>query len=306
MPCYRILCCAVLQVSVIRNVEIELEAALEKLRGAAKDLQKGVKEAMKLAADAQKDLKQYMPGGWDCRCEFVRMLTGLLNLGLSWLTGCTRCMMMMPSGFSKPPTGTTTSLVNVPACSAATAEDSEPYVVPDEAGDINDAFLKVNELDEQLRVMQPDLGAIQVRGGPAVALASSTSQRPLALCIGWLPAVALAARGYITAVHTSKECSKGVHSSSSHKRHATSQLHAQQANRLSMWCTLPRLFGVAHVCLLPCTSCLLPQAYREKASDFEAKQSEYAAVTAERDEVGQPALPPALRLLLNVCSIALH
>lgn len=63
MLCCAMLCCAVLQVSVIRSVEIELEAALEKLRGAAKDLQKGVKEAMKMAADAQKDLKQYMPGG---------------------------------------------------------------------------------------------------------------------------------------------------------------------------------------------------------------------------------------------------
>jgi soluble cytochrome b562 len=47
----------------VRNVEIELEAALDKLRGAAKDLQKGVREAIKLVAEAQKELRNYMPGG---------------------------------------------------------------------------------------------------------------------------------------------------------------------------------------------------------------------------------------------------
>lgn len=46
----------------MRNVEIELEAALEKLRGAAKDLQKGAREAQKLAAEAQKELAKYLPG----------------------------------------------------------------------------------------------------------------------------------------------------------------------------------------------------------------------------------------------------
>lgn len=36
---------------------------------------------------------------------------------------------------------------------------------------------------------------------------------------------------------------------------------------------------------LPCPFIIYPQAYRDKESDFAAKQSEYAAVTAERDEV---------------------
>lgn len=48
----------------MRNVEIELEAALEKLRGAAKDLQRGVREAIKLVAEAQKELMTYMPGAY--------------------------------------------------------------------------------------------------------------------------------------------------------------------------------------------------------------------------------------------------
>lgn len=39
---------------------------------------------------------------------------------------------------------------------------AEPYEVPDEAGDSQDAFFKVSVLEEELRVMNPDLGAIQV------------------------------------------------------------------------------------------------------------------------------------------------
>lgn len=42
-------------------------------------------------------------------------------------------------------------------------EGAEPYVVPDDAGDKDDAFFRVNVLDEELRVMSPDLTAIQVR-----------------------------------------------------------------------------------------------------------------------------------------------
>lgn len=39
---------------------------------------------------------------------------------------------------------------------------AEPYEVPEEAGDSQDAFFKVSVLEEELRVMNPDLGAIQV------------------------------------------------------------------------------------------------------------------------------------------------
>jgi len=35
-------------------------------------------------------------------------------------------------------------------------------VVPEEAGESQDAFFKVSILEEELRVMAPDLGAIQV------------------------------------------------------------------------------------------------------------------------------------------------
>jgi hypothetical protein len=48
-------------------------------------------------------------------------------------------------------------------CLLLCAEGSEPYVVPDDAGDKDDAFFKVSVLDEELRVMNPDLSAIQVR-----------------------------------------------------------------------------------------------------------------------------------------------
>lgn len=61
----------------MRNVEIELEAALEKLRGAAKDLQKGAREAQKLAAEAQKELTKYLPGA-ACVCGSGRACACLL------------------------------------------------------------------------------------------------------------------------------------------------------------------------------------------------------------------------------------
>lgn len=38
-------------------------------------------------------------------------------------------------------------------------------MVPDEAGESQDAFFKVSILEEELRVMAPDLGAIQVGDG---------------------------------------------------------------------------------------------------------------------------------------------
>ncbi len=60
MPC----CC--LQVSVIRKVEIDLEAALEKLKGAAKDLQKAQREAVKLVAEDQKEYTKYAAGTVVC------------------------------------------------------------------------------------------------------------------------------------------------------------------------------------------------------------------------------------------------
>jgi hypothetical protein len=51
-----------MQVSVIRKVEIDLEAALEKLKGAAKDLTKGQRESVKLVAEDQKEYTKYTPG----------------------------------------------------------------------------------------------------------------------------------------------------------------------------------------------------------------------------------------------------
>lgn len=47
---------------MIRTVEVEVEAALDKLRGAAKDLNKGLRELAKLLADDQKQLTKYIPG----------------------------------------------------------------------------------------------------------------------------------------------------------------------------------------------------------------------------------------------------
>lgn len=35
--------------------------------------------------------------------------------------------------------------------------------MPDDAGDKDDAFFKVSVLDEELRIMNPDLSSIQVR-----------------------------------------------------------------------------------------------------------------------------------------------
>jgi len=58
--------CACVQVSVIRTVEVEVEAALDKLRGAAKDLNKGLRELAKLLADDQKQLTKYTPGRLSC------------------------------------------------------------------------------------------------------------------------------------------------------------------------------------------------------------------------------------------------
>jgi hypothetical protein len=43
-------------------------------------------------------------------------------------------------------------------------------VVPDDAGGKDDAFFKVSVLDEELRVMNPDLSAIQVRQAAAPRL----------------------------------------------------------------------------------------------------------------------------------------
>lgn len=67
-----------MQVSVIRKVEIDLEAALEKLKGAAKDLTKGQRESVKLLAEDQKEYTKYTPGAG----------AGCCLLGHVWLRGC--------------------------------------------------------------------------------------------------------------------------------------------------------------------------------------------------------------------------
>lgn len=47
---------------MIRKVEVEVEAALDKLRGAAKELQKGIRDAVKKVAEEQKELATYVDG----------------------------------------------------------------------------------------------------------------------------------------------------------------------------------------------------------------------------------------------------
>jgi soluble cytochrome b562 len=47
---------------VIRKVEVEVEAALDKLRGAAKELQKGIRDAVKKVTEEQKELATYVDG----------------------------------------------------------------------------------------------------------------------------------------------------------------------------------------------------------------------------------------------------
>ncbi|WIA28149.1 hypothetical protein OEZ86_010718 [Tetradesmus obliquus] len=91
------------EVSVIASVEVELEAAIEKCRGAEKDLAKSLRELAKAIAAEQVELKKYQP-------------------------------------------------------------DAEEYVVPVEqleGGSAQEAFFRVTVLEEELRVMAPDLGAIQ-------------------------------------------------------------------------------------------------------------------------------------------------
>ncbi|WIA08081.1 hypothetical protein OEZ85_007544 [Tetradesmus obliquus] len=91
------------EVSVIASVEVELEAAIEKCRGAEKDLAKSLRELAKAIAAEQVELKKYQP-------------------------------------------------------------DAEEYVVAVEqleGGSAQEAFFRVTVLEEELRVMAPDLGAIQ-------------------------------------------------------------------------------------------------------------------------------------------------
>ncbi|KAF8072407.1 SMC4 [Scenedesmus sp. PABB004] len=88
------------EVSIVRGVEVELEAALDKVKAANKDLAKSARDlARALAADAA-ELQKYIPG--------------------------------------------------------------EEYAVPAEAltGDSAEAFFRVTVLEEELRVMAPDLSAI--------------------------------------------------------------------------------------------------------------------------------------------------
>jgi prefoldin subunit 5 len=47
---------------VIASVEIELEAAIEKCRGAEKDLAKSIRELARAIAAEQAELKKYQPG----------------------------------------------------------------------------------------------------------------------------------------------------------------------------------------------------------------------------------------------------
>jgi prefoldin subunit 5 len=51
-----------LQVSVIASVEVELEAAIEKCKGAEKELAKSLRELAKAIAAEQNELKKYQPG----------------------------------------------------------------------------------------------------------------------------------------------------------------------------------------------------------------------------------------------------
>ena len=50
-----------------------MEAALDKLRGAAKDLNKGLRELAKMLADDQKQLTKYTPGVWQLHVLFLHV-----------------------------------------------------------------------------------------------------------------------------------------------------------------------------------------------------------------------------------------
>jgi hypothetical protein len=58
--------CCCRQVSVIASVEVELEAAIEKCKGAEKDLVRSLREVAKAIAAEQAELKKYQPGGHAC------------------------------------------------------------------------------------------------------------------------------------------------------------------------------------------------------------------------------------------------
>jgi hypothetical protein len=182
-------------------------------------------------------------------------------------------------------------------------EGSEPYVVPADAGDKDDAFFRVNVLDEELRVMSPDLTAIQVsvsegvclgggrghhvcEGQPVARTAPGSSQ--CSLCVLAASCQPLEGASASTGAHSCVSAAAPTHSVCAcccdstqsvpatalprHKRVHVALSHSYCA----CCCPAPR----------PATpSCLPPQAYRDKESDFASKQSEYAAVTAERDEV---------------------
>jgi hypothetical protein len=55
--------CVFVQVSVIASVEVELEAAIEKCKGAEKELARSLRELGKAIAAEQTELKKYQPGG---------------------------------------------------------------------------------------------------------------------------------------------------------------------------------------------------------------------------------------------------
>ena len=89
MPCW-----SPLQVSVIRKVEVEIEAALDKLKAATKDLQKGQRDALKLVAEDQKEYAKYAPGmranaegqclwTWTPTC-MCGVCSQLCNIKLTW------------------------------------------------------------------------------------------------------------------------------------------------------------------------------------------------------------------------------
>lgn len=75
-----------MQVSVVRKVEIDLEAALEKLKGAAKDLTKGQRESVKLLAEDQKEYTKYTPGAGAGCCLLGQMCGcgGAGPWGVTW------------------------------------------------------------------------------------------------------------------------------------------------------------------------------------------------------------------------------
>lgn len=174
---------------MIRKVEVEVEAALDKLRGAAKDLNKGLRELAKMLADDQKELTKYLPGvlgplllhGSFARAGKGREACGVLDVAANGSQQGTYCMYAWASTtplsqWHQTPCGQMAACLKQAAgafacaCVAVHTEGSGPYVVPDEAGTSQDAFYNVTMLEEALRVMSPDLAAIQVRGsGSCVA-----------------------------------------------------------------------------------------------------------------------------------------